>query len=232
MSKRFAFLATLLVLSTSNFAFADPIALFSSFGPGDSFRPAAIPILGPGYPLSEGDVSPGQQVGVSFSLPGGTFAFTSLDLALSTLPLPGDSRPVDVALTLVGDDTRHLPGTAVLDTLLVTARSTLKDGGSVLSVSSSTHPTLIGGLEYWFVASVSGAEQGAGWMGSETDSQLLPAAIRRVDTDWTRSGPNGAFRLFGEQLSGPPLAPTPEPATVLLVGAGLACLARRRFHHG
>lgn len=57
MSKRFAFLATLLVLSTSNFAFADPIALFSSFGPGDSFRLAAIPILGPGYPLSEGDVS-------------------------------------------------------------------------------------------------------------------------------------------------------------------------------
>ena len=232
MGRRFAFLATLLVLCTPSLAFADPIALFSSFGPGDSFRPAAIPVLGPGFPLSEGDVSPGQQVGVSFTLPGGTFAFTSLDLAMSTLLPAGDPRPVDVMLTLVGDDpTRHLPGTTVLETLLVTATSSLEDGGSVLSVSSSTHPTLIGGLQYWFVASVSGAEQAAGWMGSETDSRLLPAAIRRVDTDWTRAGPNGAFRVFGDQLSEPPVAPTPEPATVLLVGAGLACLARRRFHH-
>jgi hypothetical protein len=100
----------------------------------------------------------------------------------------------------------------------------------VLTVSSSTKPTLIGGLQYWFVASVAGAEQGAGWMGSETDPRFLPAAIRAIGNDWTRGGPNGTFRVFGHQLSGPPVAPTPEPATVLLVGAGLAFLARRRFH--
>ncbi|HSL21510.1 MAG TPA: hypothetical protein VK886_08240 [Vicinamibacterales bacterium] len=67
-------------------ATADSILLFDNFGPGNTFGPDARPILGPGYALSEGDVTPGQWFATSFPVfRSGPFAFTGIDLELSVL---------------------------------------------------------------------------------------------------------------------------------------------------
>lgn len=201
---------------------ADPVVLFSNFGPGGSFGPGAIPILGPGAPLSEGDVSPGQLAASSFVL-GESARLTGIDLALAVLNrLGAPVVPVEVTLQLVRD-AAGVPGTSVLDTVSVTAVASLFDNGSLRTIDSSTRPMLSPGM-YWFVASTAVERGEAGWLGNPNDTRFLPGAIRRVDSDWTRGTPAGAFQLRGERVPGP----VPEPATILLMLAGTGTLAIRR----
>jgi hypothetical protein len=224
MRRLFLILATLLIFLAPRSAAADPIAIFNTFGPGDTYSPGAGPILGPGFPMSEGDVTPGQWFASSFLVPTGVFEFTGVDLALSVLNRFGEpASPVNVTLRLVAG-VAGLPGTTALEMMSTTAVTSLFDGGSIESVASSLRPVLTGGMEYWLIASTLDEAEGAGWMGSFTDNRPLPSAIRRVDGDWTRGSPNGAFRVYAQRLDSP--APVPEPATMALAGLGLAAVAR------
>jgi hypothetical protein len=100
------------------------------------------------------------------------------------------------------------------------------------SVVSTHRPVLAGGMEYWIIASTLDHEASAGWKGSFTDNRPMPGAIRRVDTEWSRGWPNGAFRVYAERLDTDTTAPVPEPATMALVGFGVAAVVRgvRRRH--
>ena len=223
MRRSSVLLALALLVSGARPASAEPIVLFSNFGPGGSYGPGAAPILGPGAPLSEGDVSPGQLAASSFVLDRAA-RFTRIDLALAVLNGFGSPVvPVDVTLRLVRDDA-GVPGTTVLDTLSVTAVASLFDNGSIRSAGSTLQPELPAGT-YWFVASTMAERAEAGWMVNSSDTRILPGAIRRVDTDWTRTWPAGAFQLFGTPAGDP--APVPEPATVTLLAASLAGTALR-----
>jgi hypothetical protein len=138
-------------------------------------------------------------------------------------PLGAPVIPVDVTLQLVRD-AAGVPGTSVLDTLSVTAVASLFDNGSLRSIDSSSRPILSPGT-YWFVASTTVGRAEAGWMDNPSDTRFLRGAIRRVDSDWTRAAPAGAFQLRGERAPGP----VPEPATILLMLAGTGTLAMRRL---
>jgi hypothetical protein len=209
-------------------ASADPVVLFSNFGPGGTFGPQALPILGPGL-ISDGEgpeFTPGQQAASSFSLAQAA-RLTSVDLALGVgAPFDSPTVPVDVILQLVRDEA-GLPGTTVLGTVTVRAVTSWAEGGSVVGTSFTTQPLLSAG-SYWLIAGMTAEGRSAAWAGNPSDSGT--GAIRRLDTEWSLTG-RGAFRLFGDRVGGEQPAPVPEPATVTLAAAGLAGMfarARRR----
>jgi hypothetical protein len=230
MRKHLPFVAASVLLLTAAAAHADPVLLFDTFGPAGTYGVGAKPILGPGYPLAEGDVTPGQWVASSFVVPShGTFAFSSIELALSVFGRGADpGGAVQVDLTLV-PDSAGLPGATALARMSAIASVPLAEGGSIVRTAPAVNPMLMPGLTYWLVASVAGQGQGAGWMVSTTDNRIFPGAIRRVDGEWTRGWPNGAFRVFADDLDA---APVPEPGSLLLVATGVAGVWRARRHAG
>lgn len=224
MRTRLVVLGTVLLMFGARVSSADPVVIFNNFGPGGTYGLSAGPILGPNAPLSEGDVTPGQWFASSFLVPDGRYELSSVDLALSVLNTLGQPvEPVNVTLRLVRD-VAGLPGTAVLDTMTTIASASLFVNGSVETATSTLRPLLTTGM-YWLIASTLDEGRSAGWMASTADMRSLPAAIRRVDGDWGRTSPNGAFRVHAEAVDS---APVPEPGTMLLVGAGLAAAVRAR----
>jgi hypothetical protein len=95
MRKHLPLLAAALLVFATQVAHADPILLFNSFGPGNTYGVGARPILGPGYPLSEGDVTPGQWVAASFDA---FRVFAKGDLDVAPVPEPGSLLLVGAGL--------------------------------------------------------------------------------------------------------------------------------------
>ena len=81
------------------------------------------------------------------------------------------AAPIEVTLHLVGDEA-GLPGDTVLDTLSVTAVTSIFAGGSVRTAASTTQPLLSPGL-YWFCASTSVERAYAGWTANVADTRRL-----------------------------------------------------------
>jgi hypothetical protein len=214
------FLAT-----TASLAKADPITVFSNFGPGMSFDSD----VDSGWTVNgflSSDV--GQQVISHRFTSSANYLFTKLELPLSRFQ--GDGS---VSLYLQSD-AAGVPG-SVLERMNVVAISLTP---TLLSAKSADHTALMAGESYWLTA-VAGPGVIAGWnwnvigdvsnASNFASNQLgTPAGPWALDSE----GPTrGAFRIQGA----PQPAAIPEPATIVLIGSGLAALAlpraRRRSNY-
>ena len=96
-----------------------------------------------------------------------------------------------------------------------------------LSVFSSVlAPQLIGGAGYFIEARAIGEANGLWHLTATPDHAPVPDVARRGDGPWLTGGVRRFTAAF--EVSGEPVAPTPEPGTLILLGTGVALGAWRR----
>lgn len=189
--------------------------IFSNFGPGMSFNTTTGYALGP---------APGQVVAVGFTTKA-EFKFTDARIAVGFV---SGSVPFEAFLET---DNGGMPG-SIIDALNLAGTIGNFPPGSVVTYDSSASPLLASGASYWLVLvetdpgtqvewnlnSIGDLSGGANFAFNESGNPTGP---------WSVALPGFARTAF--QVDGA-LIGTPEPATLFLLGSGLAGIAfgRRR----
>lgn len=209
---KLAFAIAALALSLSNATASTTIA-FDSLGPSDSFDTSVGWVIGGGAYRGQPDDFNNLPAALFTSLESGVV--TQLSTAIRHF-----GEPLAPVLFQIRADNAGLPG-LVLGQASVSASTSLE----VRSVSfESAGVTLAAGVNYWF---------------------SIEATDQRTDASWALNvlGINGPMAIFNSPLTSPgsnlwgqypsitlpafrvELAPVPEPATALLLLAGLSIFA-------
>jgi hypothetical protein len=210
--------ATLLFACTASHVRADPVTVFSNFGPNDSFQTDS----GAGWAIN-GSLFRTEQQAISQLFTPATSSFLDrVQLGLTLLQGPG---AFDVFLQA---DRDGLPG-AVLEVMHVRG---FQFGTAVVSVESFFHPMLVADNPYWLSVFAGAPQVNGGWnwnsIGDVFDG-------RNFAGNTTEGGsPEGPWGLGPGPISGPQFrsvfriealsqpAPVSEPVSLLLVGSGAA----------
>ncbi len=209
------FAVLLAVASSVTSASADTI-LFSSLGPGNTFDPMSGTFFG--FEPGEED-SPDRRFARAFAFSPSATA----PLAMVELPIVApccDPGAGTVVVNLFGSQ-GALPG-ELLESFAIAQPVDL----SVIAFNSIVNPLLVAGQTYFLEATTTGTANGT-WFATLEGPGLVPPDVYRIDNGPWLTGPPAlytAFRITGDT----PAAPVPEPATVLLVGGGLAAAVLRR----
>ena len=209
MGVSFLFVA---VLTTAP-AHAESI-LFNTFGPGDAFDVNSSIFFG--FDEGQEDTPDSRFARAMPFSPSSTAALRSLDLALNFIP---DLPPGTLVINLFAAD-GVLPGA-----LLETFTRTEQLARGVHSFRSITQPVLQSGLEYFVEATTTGRGFGGFFFSSEVAEGRGADVFRRNNGPWQRVSIQGeilALRVTGDT------AAIPEPATLILIGAGAALVPLRR----
>ena len=203
---------TLVIVLVLSFAAAGEVRadaiVFSNFGPGMTFNvPQAWNVSGTNF-------FGGRVVAQSFT-PTVNVAFSSAQLPMGIINGPNLLQVL--LMTISGG----LPGTIVEAITLTDAVAPIGTGGIVLA-NSALHPVLNAGTEYWLVAFAPDDNTFMGWNLSLNDFStfVLLNGTHSITGPWEFSAPRGAFQING--------SPVPEPATMLLLGAGILSIMFRR----
>lgn len=203
-------LAILFVGLVPGIAGAEPIVVFDTFGPGDSYATNA------GYIIGVGDLGTEYERGIRFS-PWTTVEITGIEAAVL------HAKGVNAIDFHLRADESGQPG-AILETFSFSGVAG-SSGGEVLCGTSTVRPVVFVGTDYWLTASGPGAPDS--WMGWFFADPHYPA-VRALSSDggpWevTSSEKAAAFRVVG----------VPEPSTlVLLLSGSLGLLTVRRRRRG
>jgi hypothetical protein len=197
-------------------ALANAAVIYNTFGPSDVFSHIF------GDAVDGPQVSVGNPRAVAFPFtPGFTATFNTAELPLGTTVFGLGPNHFQVQLRV---DQGGLPG-VVLETFdLFNLPMIFSDPGTVL-VTSSVHPLLKMGTQYWLAALPVAADTSGTWLLAVPDQRGNGALTPDIGQTWRLNefGPPliAAFRITGTEV--------PEPAALTLFGfGGLALLSRIR----
>jgi len=184
--------------------------IYSTFGSGNSYKLMEWGIDGT-------STSNPEAMAVSFSPPS-NYLFNSASFAFAT-DISIASEQFLVALT---NSSSGRPGSTI-ESFSVTVSGS---SGAIYTVSSLLNPQLVSGTTYWLTVSPSTASFLGGWFANNQGitgfaaSDLTNGYTVVSGSGWTTPAYSVSGTLSGGQV--------PEPASLLLLGAGLAALAAWR----
>lgn len=184
---------------------ASTVPIFSNLGPGNTYDTTT------GWTIGFDGLLTWQE-GMAF-VPNNTATLGHIELAVS---LVTDPYPLNVQLMT---DAGGMPGTVLESYSFDLAGRLLGSMNPLLTANSTLNPTLIGGDQYWLVASTPDASTSAAWNWSLDDLGLTAFSTDNGST-WTLTPdtPLGAFAIY-------PTGTVPEPGTLVLLVPSLALLA-------
>jgi hypothetical protein len=192
--------------------------IYSTFGPGQSYsQESGWPVGTLPLPFDE---TQRMEAAVSF-IPAQNYTLDSIAVAAL---LDSFSSSNQFTVSLARDSGASLPG-AALETYSLTG---LADQLAVYTASSLLHPQLTSGEKYWLVmSSVNLLDIYLTWLDAAQFSDADVTYKYGSYADWAYGyGSTPAFEVRGTA------AAVPEPASMLLLGLGLAVLAGARGRTG
>jgi hypothetical protein len=195
---------------------AEPIVVFSNFGPGDTFQ---LPTPGGAFvPVGRDFLT-----GYSFT-PSRDAVLSEVTVAISASNAFGltPANTLTLEIWTAAEDDRGRP---IPNTVLATIQRSLSFDPNLppvpVTVESTAGLQLIGGSRYWLMASTEGGF--AQWHWNST-GHFGEAAVRDPNEfpDWffDSASTTGAFRIRGSA----DMTPVPEPTSVMLLTTGLSAL--------
>jgi hypothetical protein len=213
-------IASTLLLTVARAAAADPIVLFSNLAANDAYSEQRATFFG--FDETRTDPNLNFSRAMPF-VPLATATLTTLEMPLLTVPLFGHPLLDGTLEVNLFESANGLPGT-----LLESFSSNGIHLPDQLTVFQSTlQPLLQAGSLYFLEARAIGETNGLWYLTVTDPAAVEPDFRRRGEGPWEVGERNveAAFRVSGEPAD---IAPTPEPTTMVLVGAGLALGAWRR----
>lgn len=189
------------------------VVLFSNLGPHDSFdTPASFFGFDTG---EEGDPESRFARAMPFTA-ASTASLQSLELALQ---FPFSFTEGSLVVNLFTSD-GPIPGT------LLESFTRTEAGDGLMAFHSTVNPLLTAGTQYFIEATTAGRADGL-WYFSFNGRGLQPDVSRNNNGPWQvgQREFTSAFRVLGAG------DPVPEPASLLLLGSGLALAGWRRRRH-
>jgi PEP-CTERM motif len=219
-ARRTAF-ACLLFAAVTGTASADQILLFSNMGPSGSFDPLRATFFG----FTETQTDPNDNFARAMPfVPTTTGTLGTVQLPLQFPWFRHEWFDGGTLEVNVFDSSNGLPG-QVLESFA--SNGPLLPNG--LSIFQSTlHPTLMAGSLYFVEARAVGEANGLWFLRATQEPGQFRDIYRGGNGPWSegRRQFEAAFQITGDAVP----SPTPEPATLLLLGSGMAVAAwgRRR----
>jgi hypothetical protein len=210
-------LLSILLLAVAGLGHAGVLYTYTNVGTALPFDPAN------GWEV-DGGVAGGQQIAVQFT-PDSTSDLNYVELAVGIQFTALSESPLSVSLSA---DAGGLPGADLSDLSLADSGLAPFPPGGLAAYVCSSCPTLTAGTPYWIVASVPNLSTDyfnslVSWNWNTTNDFASGSNFAFNDT---QSNPGWQLAAAGSELRPAFEVNTPEPASLLLVGAGLIAAAR------